>query len=206
MGDGMYDKAADGSGTERLLMKLDGNGSVTDWSSDGRFIAYRRTSPQNAADVWIVPTNATEKPFALLQSSFDEDNLAFSPDVHWIAYDSDESGEKQVYIQPFPATGAKYQLSSGGGTRPSWRADGQEIFFISPDSYVMAAKVSTAHGYQAGVPVSLFESGIATQSGRSRMYAVTKDGHRFLTAVPRQRSDPTPLTVMVNWTEALKAQ
>jgi len=121
-----------------------------------------------------------------------------------VAYDSDESGEKQIYVQPFPSNGAKYQISSAGGTRPSWRADGQELFFIASDSYVMATKVTTGSGFTAASPARLFESGIATQAGRSRMYAAGKDGMRFLTAVPRQLFDPTPLTIRANWLAGLK--
>ena len=151
------------------------------------------------------PDGCEREAFALLHSSFDEDNVAFSPDVRWIACESDESGDKQIYVQPFPSTGAKYQISVGGGTRPSWRANGQEIFFIAPDSSVMAAQVKISTGFQADVPVRLFQSGIATQAGRSRMYAVTSDGNRFLTAVPRERFATTSITVAVNWIETLKA-
>ena len=83
MGDGLYEKLSDGSGTERLLLRMDGNGSVTDWSRDGRLIAYRRVSPKTGGDIWVVPTQPGDKAYALLQSPFDEDNAQFSPDGHW---------------------------------------------------------------------------------------------------------------------------
>jgi len=202
-GDGLYEKAADGSGEERLVAKLDGAGGVNDWSSDGRFIAYRADGrPQTQADVWIVPMDGKSNPFVFLQTPYDEDNATFSPDVHWIAYESDESGDKQVYVQPFPPTGAKYQISRNGGTRPRWRADGREIFFVASDGSMMAAKVNIERPYETETPVRLFDSGIATRTARARMYAVTADGNRFLLAVPRQRATPTPITVIVNWLAA----
>jgi Tol biopolymer transport system component len=206
VGEGLYEKAADGSGDEHLLMKLDGAGGVNDWSRDGRFIAYRADGrPQTQADIWIVPTDGKTKPFVFLQTPYDEDNATFSPDVHWIAYESDESGDKQVYIQPFPRTGAKYQISRNGGTRPRWRADGREIFFVAADGSMMAAKVNVESPYETETPVRLFDSRIATRNGRSRMYAVTADGNRFLLAVPRQRATPTPITVIVNWLAASRS-
>jgi serine/threonine protein kinase len=203
-GDGLYEKSSDGSGDERLLAKLDGNGGVNDWSSDGRFIAYRADGAEAHPDVWIVPTDGKAKPFPLMKTQYDEDNATFSPDVRWIVYESDESGEKQIYLQPFPPTGAKYQISRNGGTRPRWRADGREIFFVAADASMMAVPVNVRRPYEAGTPVRLFDSGIAMQSGRARMYAVTPDGNRFLLAIPRQRSTPTPITVIVNWLEATR--
>ncbi len=196
---GMYRKNADGSGAEELLMKLDeATGNAIDWSADGRFILYYKLTPTTGTDLWVLPLTGDKKPVPFIQTAFNEDNGVFSPDARWIAYSSDESGHNEVYVQPFPPTGAKFQVSKDGGTFPTWRGDGRELFFVTPDGTMMAATIQASTTLEAGLPQALFPSGI-TQSGNRHQYAVTKDGQRFLLNVPQERSSPTPLTVVVNW-------
>ena len=107
-----------------------------------------------------------------------------------------------MYVQPFPATGARYRVSASGGTYPLWRGDGRELFFIAPDGAMMAASITIGSALDAGIPRVLFPSGI-TMSGNRRQYAVTQDGQRFLLFVSQQRSTPTPLTVVVNWQKSI---
>jgi eukaryotic-like serine/threonine-protein kinase len=197
---GAYTKAAAGTGQEELLMKLDEGTASLDWSRDGKFILYFKPSPKTGVDLWVLPLTGDKKPFPFLQTAFNEDNGAFSPDTRWVAYSSNESGSDQVYIQPFPATGSKYQVSRSGGTQPMWRGDGRELFFLAPDGTMMAASITTSpgRGVEAGIPQALFASGVAV-FGNRHQYAVTGDGSRFLVNVPQQGSTPTPLTVVVNW-------
>jgi Tol biopolymer transport system component len=201
---GIYRKASSGSGQEELLMKADeGTAQVIDWSRDGRFLIYFGTYPKNGFDLWILPLAGDKKPFPFLQTGFNEDNGAFAPDVKWIAYTSNESGRDEVYVQPFPATGGRYQISKSGGTQPLWRGDGRELFFLTPDGTMMAASINATHGFEAGIAQPLFASGVASTVNR-RQYAVTRDGKRFLVIVAQQRSSPTPLTVVVNWPAAVR--
>jgi Tol biopolymer transport system component len=199
--------ASNGSGGEEELFPIEGPGRATDWSRDGKFIAYRNNDLKTAADLWIVPTARGEKPIPFLHTAYDEDNGKFSADVKWIAYDSDENGDRQVFVQPFPPTGAKYQVSSSGGRQPYWRGDGGELYFLASDSSLTAVDVKTSDSFHAGLPHALFTTG---SSGRARSgggaYAATDDGKRFLVLVPEQRSNPTPLTVVVNWLEQVKAR
>jgi hypothetical protein len=195
---GAYTKASAGTGQEELLTKLDEGTAVLDWSRDGRFLIYFTPSPKTGVDLWVLPLEGDKKPIPFLQTTFNEDHGAFSPDAHWVAYTSNESGREEVYVQPFPATGGKYQISQNGGAQPMWRGDGRELFFLAPDSTMMAASIAIGSGVEAGIPQALFASG-AAMIGNRHQYAVTRDGQRFLVNVPQQGSTPTPLTVVVNW-------
>jgi hypothetical protein len=115
-----------------------------------------------------------------------------------VAYTSDESTIPQIYVQPFPATGGRFQVSKSGSTQPLWRGDGKELFFLDPDRNMMVAPVDTTRQFEAGVPRPLFKT-VANQT--TRQYAVTNDGQRFLLIVPRSDRDasPLPLTVVLNW-------
>ena len=176
----------------------EGTANVIDWSRDGRFILYYGAYPKTGFDLWILPLAGDPRPIPFLQTAFNEDNGAFAPDVNWIAYTSNESGRDEVYVQPFPATGGRYQISRSGGTQPTWRGDGRELYFLTPDGTMMAAAIDATPRFEAGIPQPLFASGVASTVNR-RQYAVTKDGQRFLVIVAQQRSSPTPLTVVVNW-------
>jgi len=195
----VFVKNADGSGSEELIAKFaEGSGYALDWSRDGRFILYYEQTAKTGFDLLLMPLSGDKKPMPFLQTRFNEDHGAFAPDTRWIAYSSNESGREEVYVQPFPTTGAKYQISQGGGTQPVWRADGRELFFLSLDGAMMAAAVDTASGFLAGIPATLFPSGVVF-AGNRHQYAATHDGQRFLIIGPQRSSTPTPLTVTVNW-------
>src|SRR4029077_15085112 len=121
--------------------------------------------------------------------SFDETQGQFSSDGRWIAYTSNESGRDEVYVRPFPKAGGKWLVSTGGGSQPRWRADGNEIFYIAADAHLMAVPVSATlegRAIDAGTPLMLFPTHLASGAGISlfgyqsrALYAVTRDG-RFL--------------------------
>jgi Tol biopolymer transport system component len=200
---GIYVKDTAGAGQEELLLKGEEGSAPIDWSSDGKFILYFTTSAKTGLDLNVLPTTGDKKPFPFLSTTFNDDHGAFSPDVRWVAYTSNESGRDEVYVQPFPATGGKYRISQNGGTQPAWRGDGRELFFLAPDSTLLAATINTAKGFEADIPQALFNSGAVSFTNNKRQYAVAKDG-RFLVNLPQQRSAPTPLTVVVNWQAAQK--
>ena len=145
-----------------------------------------------------------------LQTTSNETQGRFSPDGHWIAYTSDESGTSQIYVQSFPVGAPKVQVSTAGGTQPRWRRDGKEIFYLAADSKLMAVAVQTAPKFEAGAPKALFDPRIArgvTASFAAFGYDVTADGKRFLvnsiSTTPESSASP-PITVVVNWQSALK--
>ena len=200
-GTGLWEKRIDGAVPEQLW--LASAGSVGDWSSDGRFILYAPLfSSKTGWDLWVMPVSGDRKPFPFVQTEHGEREGRFSPDVRWIAYDSTESGRREVWLQPFPPTGSKWQISTGGGFSPRWRGDGMEIFYVAADGKLTAVAVGGGSTPEFGTPTSLFQT--MFREGASGSYAVASDGQRFLMNVPPDAGDVTPITVVVNWEAMLK--
>ena len=176
----------------------------TDWSSDGRYLAFVRTGGAGTnGDIWALPLFGERKPIALVQSPFNELNASFSRDARWVAYQSNESGQPQIYVQAFPTTGAKFQISTSGGIHPLWQPDGKELLFLSLDSTVMATTINPAPGrFEHGASVPLFE--FAVPGNIERHVDVAADGRRFLVNAIREQSRTIPLTVIVNWLAAVQ--
>jgi hypothetical protein len=143
----LYVKAATGAGPDELFIEMGTpSGWGTDWSRDGKSVLYQRPGEKTGQDLWIAPqsperSSGAQKPFPYLHSPFNERNAVFSPDGRWVAYESDESGRLEVYVQAFPLTGEKHQISLGGGASPAWRADGAELFYQAADRNLMAVPV-----------------------------------------------------------------
>jgi Tol biopolymer transport system component len=202
---GIYLKPADGSGPETELFALPGvDVRPLSFSPDGKHIAYRQLDPKTKTrlDIWILPLSGERKPFPFVQTAFDESWAAFSPDGKWIAYNSDESGLEQVYVAPFPGPGGRWQVSSTGGSRPHWRKDGREIYFLAADDKLMAAEVR-AEG--ASLAVGVVRSLFSIRPKRLlRVYDVTADGRRFLVNTAIQERNAVPLTLVVNWSSGVR--
>jgi Tol biopolymer transport system component len=196
----LYIKAASGAGQEELLIKLGTpTGWATDWSRDGRFILYQIPGVNTGQDLWIAPQFGDRKPFPYLQTQFNEQEGAFSPDGRWIAYVSDESGRDEIYVQAFPLSGEKHEISTGGGSEPYWKEDGRELFYMAADRNLMAVPVTLGTTITPGTPKALFP---VPASALRHSYAVTADGQRFL--VTRSAGEMPPITVVLNWQAELK--
>jgi eukaryotic-like serine/threonine-protein kinase len=199
-------KAASGTRGDELLLSFPGTtGPVyaEDWASDNSFLVYSATTRGgNGLDLWILPLSGDRKPFPFVEAPTPQTQAAISPDRRWIAYTSDESGPSQVYVQPYPATGGRYQVSQNGGTQPRWRGDGKELYFLASDRTLMAVSVEAAREFQAGVPHPLFVTDLTSAAHR---YAVTRDGAKFLAIAPaEQTATQSPLTVIVNWVASVQ--
>jgi serine/threonine protein kinase len=200
----LYQKHSGGVGSEDVLLKSDHTKSPQDWSLDGKFILYGDTDPKTGVDLWVLPMTGDGKPGKaqpILQTQFNENEGQFSPDAKWIAYISDESKSNQVYVQSFPISGTKYQISTNGGYQPRWRRDGKELFFLSTARELMAVEISTSKDgvFHAGVPQKLFQTNVANFLTNRNSYDVTPDGQRFLINSPTASAASTPITVIVNW-------
>jgi len=193
----IYQKSATGGGAEEVIFKDENYKSPLDWSRDGRFVIFRTATPATKTDLWILPMTGDRKPFPFANSAFFENEAVFSQDGKWIAYTSDESGKMEVYVQPFPQTGSKWQVSTKGGITPRWRGDGKEIFYYEPDKGRKAVDIQTTPAFEAGVPKDLFATPLSGGSD------VSADGQRFLVNQPAE-SAPVPATVVLNWTADLK--
>jgi eukaryotic-like serine/threonine-protein kinase len=178
----------------------------TDWSLDGRFIVYRENDPMIGGDLWILPLYGERKAFPFQRTPFNETNARFSPNSRWVVFDSDESGRREVYVRRLEGSLEKRQVSTAGGTQPTWRRDGKELFYLAPDSKIMAVSVKTDDNFQAGVPTPLFkiDSAKGIYSTVASEYDVTADGQRFLVNMAVAEARSLPFTVVVNWTAGLK--
>ena len=175
----------------------------TDWSADGRFVLYTLFgSFPRTSDIWALPLTGDRKPFPVIHTEFSESLGEFSPDGRWIAYTTDETGQPNVYVQPFLRAGAKHRISPNGGRNPHWRADGRELFYLDATGTMTAVPIDATDTFAYGVPKTLFPVGVISTNN---LYAVTRDGQRFLVNA-RLRNTPavTPLTVIVNWTSTLQ--
>jgi Tol biopolymer transport system component len=200
----IYQKAVTAGGSEERLLSTAQPKSVTDWSPDGRLLLFSSRDPKKGTDIWALPLDGDGKPFPVVQTDFDEQGGQFSPDGHWIAYQSDESGRAEIYVQRFPDRGNKWQISTNGGSQIRWRRDGRELFYVALDGRLMAVAIGVSSNAQApevGTPVALFAPplGGAVQQGDSRhQYMVASDGQRFLVATVTEEAN-TPITVILNW-------
>jgi eukaryotic-like serine/threonine-protein kinase len=201
VGLGVYRKLATGAGNEELLAPSKPLAVPKSWSPDGNILVYAQINPDTGADLLAVPVNGDRKPFPVLRTGATEDQGQFSPDGHWLAYTSNESGQTEIYVIPFPAAlGAKWLVSRGGGFQPRWRRDGKELFYISSDSKMMSVEVATQPAFQSGTPRPLFQSNIVDTGIRTgpMSWDLAPDGNRFLIISP-STSDTPAITVTLNW-------
>jgi eukaryotic-like serine/threonine-protein kinase len=198
-----YMKSSAGSGADELLFENPNVKIPQDWSSDGRFLLYYEVQPKTGRDLWVLDMTTKElKPRVVANTPFEEKEAQFSPDGRWVAYETNESGRFQIVVQSFPDVSGKWQVSTAGGTQPRWRADGKELYFIAPDSKLMAVPVNgSSAAFEAGTPVALFQtriSGGGALPPNRPQYAVSRDG-RFLINQDIEDSATSPITLILNW-------
>ena len=204
----LYQRSSNGEAAEELLLQSNQHKGASDWSRDGKFLVFNSWDAKNGNDIYVLPMGsnlplAERKPIVFLQTEFNEDRAVFSPDGRWIAYQSNESGRSEVYLRPFPGPGGKWQVSTGGGTRPRWRGDGKELYFLDADFSVMAVHVKLGQStVEVGSAVPMFDTGIYG-GGTRYLYDVTQDGKLFLIEKP-VGGNVAPLTLVVNWVGEIK--
>ena len=146
---------ADGSGGLERLTTSEYIQAPMSWSPDGQLLAFIEVNPTTGYDIWVLRlSDRKAQPF--LRTPFNEAAPRFSPDGRWLAYISDESGRYEIYVQPYPGPGGKWQISTEGGTEPVWNPNGRELFYRSGDK-MMAVDIATQPGFAAGKPRMLFE-------------------------------------------------
>jgi Tol biopolymer transport system component len=209
----LFEKPANGATDELPLLVTPQDKAPLSWSPDGRFLLYAVQDPKTQSDLFALPLPLVgePKPVPVATTSFDEVQGQFSPDSRWVVYASNESGRYEIYIRPFPSSGGKRQVSTGGGITPRWRHDGHELFYVAPDNRMMAASIQIAADGRLipGVPVALFQSRLTTGNTGSTgfasraQYAVAPDG-RFLLNVSADYAAASPITIVLNWVAGLK--
>jgi Tol biopolymer transport system component len=174
---------------------------LCDWSRDGRHVMFKAASEDSGAyDLWVLTLDGDRKQWAIADAAFDERDGQFSPDGRWVAFESDESGAPEIYVQPFPGPGRRVRVSTNGGSQVRWRDDGRELFYVAPDETLMAVSIATS-GSAPSIqpPVKLFATNLAPVRAISRQqYVVSRDGQRFL-MVHSPPAPVPPVTLFLNW-------
>jgi eukaryotic-like serine/threonine-protein kinase len=209
----LYQKASTGAGQEELLFASDEFTAISDWSSDGHFLAYASINPKTEFDFWVLPLDGKRKPFPFARTPFSEGAGKFSPDGRWMAYQSDDSGEWEIYVSPFSgiagdgnhASADKWPISTQGGAFARWRGDGKELFYLDAKDRMMAVEVKTGFSngkptFEASAPKPLFE----TNAYGLGPYTVSADGQRFLVNTQVSEEKSPSITVVLNWAAGLK--
>jgi Tol biopolymer transport system component len=199
----LYQRRISGGASEEVLFVSDQDKAPLDWSSDGRFLLFRNTDPRTGYDLWALPFDGPRTPFPVVQSNFEERDGQFAPDGQWVAYQSNESGRVEVYVQPFP-TGRKWQISTAGGAQVRWAPGGKELFYIALDGRLMVVPLRMSADRQrvdADAPVPLFSTrlGGAVQGINRQQYMVSADGKRFLMNMLVDDASSSPISVILNW-------
>jgi Tol biopolymer transport system component len=193
----IFIKTVDSTAPEQMLFTGPGDKLLEHWSPDGRYLVgtVRRSG------LWILPLAPREKPWRVRAGYAETWQSEFSPDGRWLSYISDESGQPEVYVEPFPATGARWQISPSGGAQPHWRRDGKELFFLGADGMLRVLRVS-AQNWPEVQPSELFRVSVPDMT-RTGGYAVSPDGTTFVVNLVVSGPIVPAIDVVVNWTSLL---
>lgn len=198
----LYVKNADGSGPEEEVVDLGADSQVNawEWSRDGKYVLLRKRN-----ELWYLSwPERVAKP--LWQPKWTVRNAQFSPDGRWMAYASNETGSWEIFVSPFPSVNGKWQVSSSGGEEPRWRQDGKELFYLSAEGKMMAVAVKTVASFEAGPPVTLFQTQRRQPISALDLfsYDVSGDGQRFLIATKVDEASAAPLSILLNWASEIE--
>jgi serine/threonine-protein kinase len=201
----IYRMPVDGSAPQELLWKGDGPELPGRGRADGSMIPFTEDNVRGDSDIWVLSLGDEPKAQPFLQTPFNEEAPALSPNGGWIAYASDESGSNEIYMRPYPGPGAKIQVSTDGGDGPLWSGDGKALFY-SRGRAMITVEVTTDPNLRVGAPSKLFEVPYFLQDFTVN-YDVAPDGQSFLMVKPRAHTGATrELHIVLNWFEELKAK
>jgi dipeptidyl aminopeptidase/acylaminoacyl peptidase len=196
----LYQKPADSSVDEELVLKSAQQISPQSWSRDG-YLLYSVIDAKTKADIWVLPLHGEKKPMAFLVTPYNENQAAFSPDGKWVAYTSWDTDQPEIFIRSFALNssgtavqaGGRIPISAGGGQDAHWQADGSKLYYRSQDGTIQSVDVTTTPVFRAGPPKPL---GLKLP----RVWDASPDGKRFLAAKVGRRQ----YTVVLNWQTGLK--
>ncbi len=194
-------------GIEKLVSTSSSQVIPASWSGGGKVLVYEEViAEKGGADIFALSMEGERVKKPLLQERYIEGHPQISPNGRWMAYVSNESGEMEVYVCPFPDVGkGKWQVSTSGGQQPRWSPDGREMFYRNGDA-MMAVAIETEPSFRAGLQKELFRC--ASVSGIGHMWDFSPDGKRFLFLKPIASAgasgEPRRINIVLNWTEELK--
>jgi serine/threonine protein kinase len=202
-----YQKAANGTGTEELILPGKSNQFPDSWSKDGKYLLYEVDNGMDYKfDLFVLPMFGDRKPFPYVQTPFVESHGQFSPDGKWVAYASDQSGRPEIYVESFPRGNGFWQISSNGGDQPQWRADGKELYFLAPDKNIMSVSVNRTATVEFGRPAALFQTNVPLTglSDDRNSYVPSFNGQKFLVLQLTDNGNSQPWNVVLNWSSSQK--
>jgi Tol biopolymer transport system component len=202
----LFRRPVAGRGNERTILETSRPKAATDWSKDGRFVLYRANDPETGWDLWALPLDVAHPSVQIARTRFDERDGQFSPDAKWVAYQSNESGRFEIYVQSFPEPRVRRTISRDGGAQVRWRPDGKELFYVAFDNRLMAVPIRVAADRQtieadAAVPLFPTRIGGAVQGPNRQQYMVSSNGERFLMNTLMEEP-ASPIVVLLNWKPA----
>ena len=200
--------ASDGSGEPDILLDVDERRFPMSWARDGSALALYRGGLETSRDSYVLPMDGSGAAVPFLDTPSQERGVSFSPNGQWLAYVSNESGQDEIYVRPYPGPGGQIILSRGGGQEAVWGPDGSELFYRNGDQVLVVA-VDTNRPFSAGVPAPFFSASYvlnnAAGGGGNANYDVSPDGEGFVfVAHDTVSATNTPITVVLNWFEELK--
>lgn len=182
------------------MRKSDNNAYPYDWTPDGRALLYVEETLDRGTNVGVFSPGKKADSRLLLGSEANEDEPALSPDGRWLAYTSDESGRREVFVRPFPDLGAKWQISTAGGFSPKWSRNGRELFYRD-GTHLMVVAVGGGQSFGVGRPRPLFKDSIPPWLNGG--YDVSPDGQHLLT-MEIEEDGAKRIVVVLDWFEELK--
>ncbi len=203
----IYVISSDVTGPVERLTTSENSQSLTSWSSDGKWLVYYEFHPDTGRDIWVLPLEGERKPYPLLKTVSQEAGAMFSPDGRWLAYSSDETGEYEVYVSPFPEMNKKWKISTNGGDEPVWARNGREFLYRHADQ-MMIVEYTADEAFNAGTPKWLFEGPYVGPRGKNfSNYDISPDGENILMLMTLEQdmSLTTRVNVVLNWFEKLKS-
>jgi serine/threonine-protein kinase len=190
----LYLMPSDGSGPPVRLLDRPGDQWPSDWTRDGKYLLFTDTPPSGSRSIWLAPIAGAEAPRPVVKTNYNAQGGRLSPDGRWLAYDSDETGQSEVYVQPFPGPGPRLRVSLAGGQTPVWSRSGKELFYLSRNQ-LLAVEVKPGAEFAVGTRNMLFQASFA--GGVLAPYDVTPDGQRFVVSVTPETSNH--LAVVTNF-------
>jgi Tol biopolymer transport system component len=202
----LYLKSVNGSSEEKPLHPSEDDERPQSWSPDGKYLVFdrRATSRQGISEIQIYPFEGDHKPYSLLNAAFANSGGQVSPDGRWIAFITNQTGRSEVYVSNFPKPTSRWQISSTGGLTPRWRRDGKELFYATLDGILMAVEVTPGkNDFTVGASKPISQKPVSVRT-LDAIYDVSPDGQRFSAARVTKGSLHSPLTLLTNWSHALR--
>jgi Tol biopolymer transport system component len=203
----LYQKLANGTGADELILEGESDLFPDGETGDGKHLLYEADGgARTKFDIMAVPVAGDRTPVPVLNSEFSETHASISPDGRWIMYSSDESGRPEVYVQSYPTTGGKWQISTNGGDQALWHPNGKEIIYLGFDRNLFSVPFTAGTSFEAGRPTILFatrlpQTGLADERNN---YCIHPDGQRFLLNNLIDEGRSAPIIVVLNWSAELK--